>query len=545
MRSKERKMMNISIPINYVSHYSCLENLIRFVAEYYKKDFQLMSLNMWDFKYNDNKKNALEMQDTIGSMLDTSAKIDFEKLDKYHGIKMQQYRLDSPHETIAHIKSEIDNGRPVAIYCNTYWNHWDKKHYKKIERGHYCLAVDVNLENNNLHIRDPQLAPEGTILPFEDYKNGFRDYFTFEITDEVQEYRWEDLLMASIKNIKNESRAVAAFDEIKIFAQDILVNLDLKKETAGYDIMPFYAPIFQTLYDLSNRRKQYGCTLSYLGEKNNISKLNLFGERMMTLGVKWSCLFGFLSKAHFKGNDSKMIQKFSDNLNQLSQDEEALFLDIQKLCLSGNQNKNMKDAVHLEKRAANKIEKHTFIDLKPYVNNKGFGSEYDINCKSEISNGGRYFTNESLPDQDIIVQDDMMFKILMIENRNSDHFDNIECMGQELIIDQNEHNHIMFLGCSELGSHSDTVDIVYIDDSVEQVTLEMTNWGESVNLFGDSIVWVGKCVENIGKEITELPFSAHLFGIKIKLKNRKSIKMIKLPYCPNVHLFSITLGEGI
>lgn len=97
-----------------------------------------------------------------------------------------------------------------------------------------------------------------------------------------------------------------------------------------------------------------------------------------------------------------------------------------------------------------------------------------------------------------------------------------------------------FLGCSEMGSHSDEVFIEADNRDVQKLTINFSNWTSAKPEFDDHIAIRTKGAARIDNEFFVFPFECHVYSLVRELNGLSNVSKIVLPYCPNIHIFGIT-----
>lgn len=526
--------MRLDISLNYEIAYDCLENLIPPIAKWYSKDYELMLMNSWGFRY---KGPSFNEKDTLFSTLfDSGTYSNFEYLEKYHGIQLVRHENYSFEDIILNIKCELNSQKPVIVFNNSYWCPWYTERYKKLHYPHYFLAIGY--EDDGIHVIDSQYASNGVFLPFGDFQNGFRDFYICNnLESYTKEINWKGLLKSSISDMDFFSGNSNMFNALKVFSNDIVDKLDLQAEMSDYIELPSASQIITRLSDIGKKRKQYGYALKYLFQKCQINELDILSGEFMNLSTKWSTVFGLLLKAYYSGNDVRLLKRMGDRINELANDEEVIYLKIRSICESYVISNS--DLIITKPDKNFDISKCIHVELSAHANNKGIG--YDLNPanSSELSDGGRYiYVDNEIANYTICV-DKISFKLLNYENR----YDNIACKEQTISVNIEPQNYIMLLGCSEWGSHTDTVNLVFEDNSIKDISVELSNVASDTPVFNETMVSIGSYVYKNKTSVDKTPFKASLFFKTIPINSNKAIKSILLPYCPNIHIFAVSFGS--
>lgn len=176
-----------------------------------------------------------------------------------------------------------------------------------------------------------------------------------------------------------------------------------------------------------------------------------------------------------------------------------------------------------------------FVELEMYLNNKGIFET--LESEANIAGGGESFYFEKIMQS--LEVNRFKFKLSYL----SSHMDNVSCMGQKIILPRDCYKNIMFAGCAEWGSYKDNLIVHYTDGSSEEILISFTDW-VSEPTYDETILLEGRMMENSnGVRKINLIFTTRLFGQEYKISDNKLLDHIILPYCPNIHIFAISLGK--
>lgn len=521
--------------------YNCLENLINSVTQYYGRSCELMSLYSWLFRYN---REIYKEEHSFGNAItDSTFGKSLESLAKYHGVIMNYNDKKLFNEFSKVIQEEISNDRPVIICMDTFYCPWYVTDYNKLHTMHYCLVIDIDNENKIFSIVDTQFAQEAVQVSFDYIEKGYNDFYTIHITDsDLDNMNWKDILSETIKYMKNTLEG-KTFEELRSFADDFESYICFSTEIRGYENTPLKSSIFKKIHTLSNKRKQYSRVFEFIRDKFEVKDMEVMAYRMKNIADRWSSTFGLLCKAFYK-NDNAIISRVSDKLRTLADLEEELFNDLCCLCLD---KKIVGCEVAKSEHDCNEVKVHTFVELEEYFNNKGYGEVKKQNEMSDLSNqiaefsdGHKFFVLDELEYKSELCIENMKFRIPGFKHNN---FDNVVCLGQKIEIKENAYDCIMVLGSADLGDHFEDLIIEFTDGTIEKICIQMSNWCKNAPYFDEKIAWTGKRAQVVNNETVVVPFDVHIFGKNYKINSDSYIKALILPDCPNMHIFSLTLGK--
>lgn len=518
-------------------YYDCLDTLIVTIGEYWGMDYEYMLHDTWNFKFSPDISHN---ESILGTRISDNSRSNYSALRDHHEFSIEFNTITDLDDFFKVLRSELANDRPVAVMVDTYWCPWNKFQYQKTHRDHYCLVTGID-DDNNMQVIESQLAMTPRLFPYSHFLEGYYDYILFKKAKPrvSGDFDWRKSIIEKIESFSENGNDSSVFKQMKVFSEILPEQLNIDNEIIGFELMPFKSPLYQKIYNIGKRRLQYSDFLKYISEKHQISELEIFSEHFQSIGNKWQSIFGLLSKAYYIPDKSKVIPKISHKIASLSETEEQLSSELYNFCINNVSKKNNIEFQNNQKHISNKIESFLYIDLLEHFNNNGVSDSYEITGTSEFSNGGRYFDAVDFPNQRFIQIENMNFKLPEI---CSDTFDNISCSGQELRLTAENPKYIMFLGCSEFGSHSEYVEIVYANGEKKEISIGFTNYCKLPLKFDERVAWENRIIERQNKQVKKFPLKGHIYAKNYALENEGSIISIKLPECLNMHIFAITLG---
>lgn len=531
--------MRIDIDIKHEDAYDCLDNLIVAVAEFWGRDFELFFAESWGFQY---KRANADYGGTIAENLETGRAYRFDYLERFHGVKVEIYETNDYQDAMKIIKAELKENKPIIIAVNPYKCACFKEYVHGDGFSHYCLVIGIE-NNDNLIVADTQLAKDGVVLSAIDFFKGIKEFGTFTLVEGETEYpQWQDIIEKSIGRIINAHDEISVFGQIVNFREDIKKGLDFEKEISGYEQEPFQAPLFQKILGVGRCRKQFSKALYYLYKITEADELEIMSIRMKVAGERWVSIFGMLCKVYCLQENSRarILDKILNKIDEAVLEEERVAREILEICRKGFLNKFCKIRENMDSSDTEVFNDYVFLNLSKYYNNQGFSSSMSIKDKAEFSNGGRYFLNQGLPSDMYWSIGNMKF---IFPEINDDKNDNISCFGEVIETEPISCTNIMVLGCAEFGDHSDILEILYHDGNIEKINLVFTSWLSPDSNYDEIVAWQGKGAVRDSDKVKVYPFPVSLFSKNYILRSRGIIKSLKLPECPNIHIFSITCAN--
>lgn len=529
--------MEIKIKTKH-GYYDCLDTLIVTIGNYWGLDYEYMLHDSWNFKFSPAPSSN---ESLLGTQISENSKTNFSALRDYHEFSIEFYPITDLSDFLQVVRGELANDRPVAVSVDTFWCPWIKYQYQKTHRAHYCLITEID-DNNNMQVIESQIATTPKLLPYSHFLEGYRDrYVLFSKTKPriSNVFDWRKSILEKIESFSMNGQDNSIFEQMKLFSKLLPEQLNIDNEIIGFELMPLKSPIYENIFKIGKRRLQYSEYLKYISKKYQILELDSFSKHFKSIGAQWQSIFGILAKAYYTSAKSKIFQKVSDKIASLSEIEEQLSSELYNFCLNNSSNKSNIDLQYNQKHISNRIESFKHIGLLEYFNNNGVSDSYEITGVSEFSNGGRYFDASDFPNQRFIQIENMNF---MLPEISINSFDNIYCSGQELQLSIDSPKYIMFLGCSELGSHSEYVEITYSNGEKKELLIEFTNYCKFPPIFDERTAWESRVLERQNDQVNEFPYKGYVYAKNYSLDIQDKIVSIKLPECMNMHIFAITFG---
>lgn len=235
--------------------YSCEQALLKAVAKYYQRDYQMIFSDSWGFNYSYDEKS-------IGKKL--SPGYAGKKLINYyffHGIKVQNTMMSSIQDFNLFFHNNISKS-PILIEYDTFYCFWNRL-YKKMHNFHMLLILDIAKDGYYLCIDQYTNKP----MKIKIHKNWKGRVSTFELCSEVSSKK-ENYLV----ELKNQGEF--------LIQQNMIANLEsfIKDltELSGYTeelifenrIDPSMSPLILNLERIKNQRMCFKEYLEYLNKKN-------------------------------------------------------------------------------------------------------------------------------------------------------------------------------------------------------------------------------------------------------------------------------------
>ena len=379
----------------------------------------------------------------------------------------------------------------------------------------------------------------GELIEVGEFLRGYKECKKFKIVNKKStDIDYKNILYKSILKLKNNEKGSNSFKEMECFAEKIKTLPNLNKEIKGYEEAPWEAPILMEMLMLSYGRKMFSLQLEYIAKLHNDINLLNISKNLYKASIEWSSIRGILAKAYYVRN-KKYIERSSDKIVEVSKFEENIFNSFMKYY----RNENNLQLIQNEKisRINRKFNSYTFVNLNKYFNNKGFEIGLSSNHKADLTGTGAFFLNSGFLNDKNLIVNNMQF---VIDNINSNRNDNIECEGQNIIIEKNKYSSIMILCCAEWGSFIENIVFRTVDGNLYNIDIGVTDWFSQAQ-FGEEIAWQGRGAETIKGKTTEILVEVKLFAKEYFIEIEEEIDCIILPKCNNIHIFAITLTKSV
>lgn len=525
----------------HINSCDCYEDLIITLAYWINRPYHFIFASSWGFSFED--KN-LDFSSPIGKKISSDEEEIINKIvEQFIGIRITFNQMDSFENTIDRIKAKLSMNLPVIISIDSYWIPWDPEYQKNHYKYHTCLAVGINDTDQSLVCTDPFWSLKKNVqLPINDYKYGFGPCRTIDILEavDINEIDYIEVLRERLARLNLKINGLNCFESINIFADYINNSDNLCSEFSGYG-MVWNSPLVFKLNGIINGRRKFSKFLQYVSQKEDNNSLQVFSDDLELVASKWDTVKSLLVKGSFTGFNERVKSKLSNIIRDIAKHEEIVASGLNEFVESPMRTKTsyIKPVKkNLEKDSTSK--EHIYVNLSKYFNNKGFGSTISSDCCADLTGTGEYFLTEGLPKDEIWYVKDYSFIFPSVEDMKGD---NISCSEQQIIIPKGIYESVTILGCSEFGNSSGSITLQSDTEQEETITVSISDWALNP-MFDEIIAWRGKAVRKEGKTLELMTkFEFKLYAKQYLLKSRTEVSSLRLPYCPNMHIFAITLSK--
>jgi hypothetical protein len=507
----------------------CAEVLVVTVVAWWGRNHELMFAESWGFHYQPPVAGEPKI---LGNRINSRGGNLLELLEQYHGVHLV------PHDTktaavLDVVRRELAAGRPVIISIDSFWCPWDIG-YLKHHNMHGCLVVGLEDDETSLYCIDGYYIKDVGRLPMSSFKQGCGPCATIAVSgEEKSDADWGEIVQNAVRRLSETD----AFQEILAFAAEIESSLDLSAEGEGFENNFWDCPLIHQLLNIGRGRIQFANALRLLARRNQVNALLPLAERLEKVGWQWTTVRSMLIKEQMMPDPAVTISAVVGKIKEAVVEEESLARALLELCGRGS----VEAAASLVPKMAIQVGGESgaivFIDLSQHFNNHGVGSRLPNHCNADLIGTQTFILADSLPLEEIWTVGEMKFRFPRIADGVND---NISCSGQTICLPGGRYRKIIVLGCAECSNYSGRMPILYQDGVTEEIPLALTDWSFQP-VFGETTAWVGKGAERVDGEVLPLSYEVHLYAQCYALKHDGVLMEIRLPDCPNLHVFAVSV----
>ncbi|RFB34720.1 hypothetical protein DZB91_11465 [Brevibacillus sp. VP] len=317
-------LINIE-PVKNIEN-NCIEDVIASLARWLQRNHECMFAETWNFSFESSRKQT----DRIGDQLIIPSNNFLALLEQYHGIRGTVYQTQMEEEVYKIIQTELTLGFPVVATMNSFWVPWDKN-YQKEHTVHSFMIVGINSETHDLYCTDPYFMKKEMRLSHANFIKGYKHVTTFSLVQDEQ-IEPKQFIRELANRLSSELQSGKAFADMQRFADVLLKDFDLQKETEGYDKNFDDIPLINNLADIANGRLKYAHLLAFIAS-HDYPSLVPFVEEIKRIGNNWNVIRGIVIKMHLtkRCNDST-LHKISKKIREASQDERCFSVQLLEEC---------------------------------------------------------------------------------------------------------------------------------------------------------------------------------------------------------------------
>ncbi|WP_110460823.1 BtrH N-terminal domain-containing protein [Ruminiclostridium sufflavum] len=525
--------MNIDINPVHCEGLNCFEDILVTMASHYKAEYRLAFSDAWGFEF---KPSNVSDSSLLGERIGNDVRNITGLLYKYSNINVVRIDTENPTELLGVIKEYLAQEIPLGLFIDAFWCPWLQGRYQRVHDAHHCLIIGMD-EQNNFNCLDTALNLNISTLPYNDYINGCKNCVKYEFVKSDIKPDYLGILNESIKNLNKKK----FYKDIKIFADEFKDKFDFSAEYRSFNLDVWYVLIDRNLRLIASGRTLYAQFIELISDKLHSDKLLDIKYELQKIASNWNKIRGILTKGYRKGSNDNVKGKVYSLLNEISNFEEELIKRLSQIDVSSLSDKN--ENILLEEKDINYFSETETIVLKleDIMNNKAFAVTEADTYKADLSGAGHFFISSGLEKEHFIQAGSMHFRLPELVTKK---YDNIACTGQEISVDKSVYHSIMFLGCSDNGDFIDEISLMYENGEELKIPISFADsW--RLPLFKESIAWTGT-----GGKWTENRFEVHsneqrIFAREELIRKKGIVEAIRLPYCPNIHIFAISLRKAI
>lgn len=514
---------------------SCFADIVASVAGWLGRDYELMFSECWSIRFN-----SLGDRSHLGERIGVEKNNGLNLLKQYHGIQFIYKNIEDVNSALEIIKRELIDGRPVIGIVDAYWVPWDDVFQKLHSSGHFFLIVDIDKLRNDLTCVDGYFMQKDVIIPRGNFATGFKNLMTVSILNDRQNDLYK-IINSAAKSFMGDNKSKNSVKAIYDFAEEIEKINDLEQEITGYDGY-WSTPLWTAFNEIVKGHVQFATTLRYIARKIPALTLKLMevSERVLQMSEQWFVVRGMIGKAVVVKEPKLIINRLSNKIKNIAYEEEIV---AQELLMIVQEKTNLlnKNAVVVNNSSCIlegiKTQDMIYADLTQYFNNDGFSNHLSFTCSADLTGFGYCFSMQGLPVDETWEIEGMKFKFPTIAEEQNN---NISCLSQLIPIPVNNYSYFMILMCAEFGDFVSQLEIMYDNGKIESIPMCVTEWN-SLPKFGEVIAWKGNIIKRVESSIKLIESPHYIFAKVYPLNSNLLLSGIRLPECPNIHVFSITV----
>ncbi|WP_294414150.1 hypothetical protein [uncultured Ruminococcus sp.] len=449
-------------------------------------------------------------------------------------INVSDWREKTADEALEIIKSEIFNGRPVFICCkyNSLFYHTHYKN-KNFTSEHGIVISGFNEDNGTFIINEEVLL-----------RNIMKDELNTDIYFPLQVHASSvrEIILDSSRQFESEDEYMSYF-AYKIFSLSREKEIYVKTK----DILSSSLKIF------NNDAEKLTVQLDYFDPE----EIELDNEDLIRSFIESLTPIFRLLRLHVCGN-REMLEKISESEKNIISIKKLVINNLLKFSLkkkkpSEKQKEDIKavwrkstDALYeliaeLSEVSFEREYSYEHIDISALYNNQAFEESISESSKADITGEGTHYLMDECVAVNMIWKKypfEFIYKYKTGEN------DNISCCGQELRFGKEVFSDsISILGCSEYGSFSEKVEVIYSDGTVYTFAADFSDFFQPA-VFGETAYWSGVALDRKNGKTTVHNFNSRLFAKRYTVPKGR-IMALRLPNRKNIHIFAITAEKQL
>lgn len=524
--------MYIDIEIEQSKDMLCYDTVLATIAKWYKRDYEMIFTGSWNFYL---RSESLENVSSIGEIFEAKIPNLEKNLEMYHGIKSETLPITSNTEFEELIIKSMIECEPIVVLFNSKFSPWAPQNLKESEFMTPYIISGIN--DNEIQCLDVHYLKGSQAIDKEFFFKGCGQFFKRFI--KVSEHRKPDLrqFVQEVTKYLHIDEQNNNFSNIDKLAK-IISEVNFEEEFRDIN-NPIESSLFNSLFIVQHNRAVFAMTFNYLFRLYDRIELENLALGLEKTSSKWNSIKSILLKAFlYNKTDKILVSKIVTKMREVCSLEKELFQQL-KLLL-GESDLIRLPTTELKTISSDKLfcRKQEHVDLNHLFNDKAF-----INIEKDIFGNFGMIGKAFLIDQVIMNNElklgDIKFNMCQAYKKE---YDNVSCMGQEIVADVDPYEGIAILGCAEWGNFVDYLVLIYDDGSKQEVRVEFSDWAFPP-VYSDYLVYEGNQVDLTKNNPIINGYKANLFAQVYQMNSSKRLMKIILPTCPNIHVFAISLYD--
>ncbi len=318
--------MAIDIQPYHKKGYLCIDDIIVSVADYFQKTHIFMHTKGLNFTYSPQivKEEGVLKWIRTSCNYPTCIKnfsVELNYLKDFVGLDIEFISSLPKSELINYIKDSIEKNNPVAIISNTYYVPWHEQYYKKVNKLHAFLVIDIN--QKYLLCIDGYLSDKPVKLPFEDLLL-YTDILIFKSMNSQKEINLYNII-SQITNGLADNHKLDNCDCIRLFADDVKnITFSETEKKLYYDLDN--SDFMVGLKSIEFGRKNFGDLFYYLSDIfTEYRDILLFiRSKIESITEQWRLVIVFFVKGFYSDQTTYYMKKAAEQLLDIANNEEEV-----------------------------------------------------------------------------------------------------------------------------------------------------------------------------------------------------------------------------
>lgn len=497
--------MRQKIDIVKVDGFSCNDNVVLTVCNFYFHDYCEVFWNVFQFGFNHGKEIC------IGKGFKESNYSVLENVRERYGLEfMVQYRSYS-QEVRHYIEEKLKAKEILILGIDIFWCQWAND-YKRRHNIHTLIITD--LCGDELICTDPVFKRADIQIPLENLRKGFL-HLIKPVRICEKRNRKNDI---SDKQIYRSIKKNFRLHDIVLFV-DAMINFSPEREF-GNETNIWYISLYAELSKVYSAHVRFAQFLRKYGEVTIRPEMLMIADDLNVVGGQWHAICLWIMKMH-----KDYVQKVQNALDYKRQISETLagILTAEKYLLS-----------RLTYILKGKDDKR---GSKPQIVCRHMMLSFDVRshlCGLEL---GNYEPLDVFKTGRRIETSNCSFEIQPPDENGNNV---MTSRGQEIGIGDNTKS-IYFLGCALWGNQVGEFEVYFKDGHKEIKRVFVSDWNEKEYL-EEEIVWETTFKSTVDG-VDDCRAKVVQFGFSFD-KNQV-VEKIVMPQGERIHIFAVTVQEEI